>query len=192
MWCRIEPRLGPARRICSARPLPWLTAPRLVNSCAALFLLHVGISVVPFGRAAAPGGLAPGPSFAPAPTFAAAEFLDPSSRAGVSRPVLGGLGTPCRGAQCGVRVTQLLEGLALERAGLVPGDVILKFDGVRVLTPADLAYCLRCHPQCLPAMIDVLHRGVPCRLQLQLGGAVADGDAEIQGVPAARDPGRHD
>ncbi len=189
LWSRIEPQLGPAGRRRPSRLWPWLSAPRLASACAALVLLHVGLTLGP--ALSGPGRGVPiaaaGPLSAPA-LASAGEFFDPCDGQGIVHPVLGGSGARAGDDDPGVRIVQLLEGGALHRAGFLPGDVILRVEGCPVFTPADFAQCLRVRGVGMPMQLVALRDGRPFLVHLRLPARMQLGGNEIEARQLEIDP----
>jgi len=196
LWKRIEPQLGPARRVVPRRlfaaiPTPWLTAAVFLLAVGNLYLLTIGQSyhvadrpiaalrTAPAGSPPAIAGLGKASS---GETFVANRFpvlVDPRDKRGRVKPLLGLMVLQREEGADGVEIGAIFEGTPAEEAGLQVGDVILEIDNKTISDPSCVAGLLKEHS--VGQRIEILYQREDRKHKVTvfLGGLVQMGDREF-------------
>ena len=80
-----------------------------------------------------------------------------------------GVGIRSYAGREGTMVLRVFEGTAAQRAGLLPGDTVLSFDGERITSADSMVTAVRSHNPGQLVNIDVLRNGQQLTLQARLG-----------------------
>jgi serine protease Do len=84
----------------------------------------------------------------------------------------------------GALIAQLLEDGPAERGGLQPGDIIVRFDGVEILSSSDLPHVVGLIRPGTEVKVDVVRDRKRQTLRLEVGGLDADDNPRLANGPA--------